>query len=51
MDTDGHRFRGPDCGLALLCLGLLCDERMLAMGKVRSEYFLSVLICVHLWLN
>jgi len=30
MGTDGHRFCGPDSGLAPLCCGSVCSEQMLA---------------------
>jgi hypothetical protein len=49
MNTDEHRFRGPDSGLAKSLRESLFSEGVLAVGKRGSGHSLSGLICVHLW--
>ena len=51
MDTDEHRFSGLNSGLALLCFGSQSGERFLAGEKRGLRWFLSVFICIHLWLT
>ena len=50
MDTDEHRYKRLDLGLAVLGLGSLSGELILAMETADFEQFLSVFICVHPWL-
>ena len=49
MDTDEHRFRGPNRRLALAGLGSLSGEWKLAVKTAGFEQSLSVFIRVHLW--
>ena len=49
--TDGRRLRGVGLGLALVALGSLSGELLLAVETAGSEQSLSVFIRVHLWFS
>ncbi len=51
MDTDEHRFQGPDSTRASPCFGSLSGERIQAMEARGFEKSLFVSIRVHLWLR
>jgi len=51
MDTDKHRLYRASVLFGLVRVGAPSGEWNLAVGNGGSEHFLSVFICVHLWLN
>jgi len=51
MDTDEPRFCGPEFRFGLFCSWSLFSDGLLPLANRSLAHFLSVFICVHLWLN